>query len=622
VQLLDGVWNTANIEDADALSSFDSLDPSFHPRSISTNATTNIPSCVDRSPPGYLVYRGVSFFRRRFYFDLSISGARIQFQACSFYCRVWVNGNEIGDHRAGGYVAFFLDIPAQNSTDNEIFVLTDFRFNKTTAPLHTGGDFYHYGGIMRSVELHALPRPIKINDIDPQQEFLTWPWRLYVTPDSLQTVQVTLHLTANRYIGSVVSSIFIAFDDGPFREYPPGSFYAIDGVADLGTLDVPNPRVWSTIDPQLHVIKIKMDGAILIERFGLRIFDTDPDKLRFRLNGEVIKLVGWSHHTQFPDTAGSPTDDQLDDDLELLKEGGANYVRGAHYPQDPRWLDRLDENGMVMWCEALGPDVTVSETQSAYFLKYQAQQVNEMLDNAMNHASVAIWAFFNEGPSDRFPACPAYEMCAGIIKSRDKSRFVSYASDKNPPNDKCFHVVDVMAMNSYPGWYQKQIIPESFWSTCASFYISAGKPFLISEAGAAGIYEWSDNQTAVPWTSMFQINVLVENINVAISDHNISGVTLWHFFDFKTKDAYENNTHCEYLPNVIPPTCSYIAVNISERNTRPGGANHKGVLDFWRRKKPSFEEVSRRYRSMTRKPAISVTDERIRRRQQAETRVG
>jgi hypothetical protein len=26
-------------------------------------------------------------------------------------------------------------------------------------------------------------------------------------------------------------------------------------------------------------------------------------------------------------------------------------------------------------------------------------------------------------------------------------------------------------------------------------------------------------------------------------------------FQFKTNDATENNTHCEYIPDVYPPTC-------------------------------------------------------------------
>ena len=58
-----------------------------------------------------------------------------------FLLRVFVNGKEIGDHRAGGYVAFWLDVPAdalRSNEMNELFVLADNRYNHTTAPLHTG----------------------------------------------------------------------------------------------------------------------------------------------------------------------------------------------------------------------------------------------------------------------------------------------------------------------------------------------------------------------------------------------------------------------------------------------------------------------------------------------------
>ena len=81
----------------------------------------------------------------------------------------------------------------------------------------------------------------------------------------------------------------------------------------------------------------------------------------------------------------------MDADILLLKQGGANYVRGAHYPQDPRWLDRLDEAGIVMWSETLGPDVKLKNTQDfskGGFMEYQMQQMQEMLDGAFNHASI------------------------------------------------------------------------------------------------------------------------------------------------------------------------------------------------------------------------------------------
>merc|ERR1712139_49111 len=114
-----------------------------------------------------------------------------------------------------------------------------------------------------------------------------------------------------------------------------------------------------------------------------------------------------------------------------------------------------------------------------------------------------------------------------------------------------------------------------------------GKPFVISETGAGGIYEWDANATDDKWTLKFQTEIISQDVDVALANDNISGITLWHFFDFKVDDGEENNTHCEYIPDMYPPNCSYIEIN-----HRPGGVNHKGVLDFWRRPKPSYQIVA------------------------------
>jgi beta-glucuronidase len=585
VELLDGLWNFSQVGSIEhPPTDFDSMDPSLDPSSVYTPNRTMVPSCVDATPPGYLGYRGVTFFRRWFDHNLTATrGARIQFQACSFYCRVWINGKEIGDHRAGGYVAFVLDVPPQNTTYNEIFLLVDNRFNETTAPLHLGGDFWHYGGIMRSVELHSMP-----------ERSIMWPWRLYILPESLSTVHLTLHLSSKLYSGPI-DNISLTFDESQPRN---ASGIAVNGIVDLGTLPVPNPRVWSTVDPQLHIVQVKLNGAILIERFGLRVFGTDHQTSRLTLNGQVLKLVGWNHHTQWPETAASPTNEQLDADAILLVRGGANFVRGSHYPQDPRWLDRLDENGMIMWCETLGPAVSVKNTQDPTFLKYQAQQMNEMLDNAMNHASVGIWGFFNEGPSHSVDACPAYKASADIIHARDHTRFVTYASSK-AMRDKCFASATLLAINAYPGWYDKED-PKPLWDYFANNLHAGnppdaiGKPFIISETGAGGIFEWSDNVTAARWTLAYQTRVIAADVDTAIANPNISGIALWHFFDFKTDDPTQNNTHCEYLPGIYPPICGYINVSTTSFS-RPGGENHKGSIDFWRREKPAYRVVAAKF---------------------------
>ena len=183
VSLLDGQWDyglyaAPSPDDFDPSwpvgVDFDSMSPSFAPKASLTPNTTAVPGCMDvvaGGASGYLGPRGVAMYKTTFKSPSTAGTAvRLQFQACSFYCRVWVNGKEVGDHRAGGYVAFHLDVPAETLSDsNELFVLADNRFNHTTAPLHTGGDFWHYGGLMRSVELHTMAdKPVL--------------WRAYVQP--------------------------------------------------------------------------------------------------------------------------------------------------------------------------------------------------------------------------------------------------------------------------------------------------------------------------------------------------------------------------------------------------------------------------------------------------------
>lgn len=139
-----------------------------------------------------------------------------------------------------------------------------------------------------------------------------------------------------------------------------------------------------------------------------------------------------------------------------------------------------------------------------------------------------------------------------------------------------------------------------------------GKPFVISETGAGGIFEWSDNQTDAKWTLKYQSEIIGGDVDVALANDNISGIVLWHFYDFKVDNCgaqwpchrgggQENNTHCQYdhpppttfeeLERLGPPNCTSIVVN-----GRPGGENHKGSLDFWRREKPAFGLAASKYK--------------------------
>ncbi|EOD38574.1 hypothetical protein EMIHUDRAFT_454612 [Emiliania huxleyi CCMP1516] len=612
VRLLDGAWRYGFIDGWD--SGFDSMNASFRPSDGATPNMTSVPSCMDvvaGGAGGYLGPRGVGLFRTSFRSPAAGSAVRLQFQSCSFYCRVWVNGREVGDHLAGGYVAFALDVPADalspdGGGENELFLpeaphksrsLADNRFNATTAPMHTGGDFWHYGGITRSVELHAVPEAGPLL------------WRAHVVPSSSAVeaeqpdgapaaVDISLvlsgveggreELKGQGELGGKAESggavgaacpapvyyFSLAFDGG---EAVARNGTASGGTVRLEGVPVPDAKPWSPDAPHLHTLTATpRRAAAWLFRGRCGTFPGGlPATARLTLNGEVAKLVGWNHHTQWP---ASPTDEQLDADIALLRKGGANLVRGAHYPHDPRWLDRLDEAGILFWSETLGPAVSVANTKDwAFFMVHQKRQLSEMIDNAINHAAVFAWGW----------------------------------------SGACYEHASLVAFNDYPGWYSSKSprVWDGFAAavaegTTASGRHTVGKPMMISETGAAlpragGVYEWGDNATASKWTLQYQSAVIGEDVDVALANDRISGISLWHFYDFK-----ENGTHCTYdhpppttfeeLRRLGPPNCTAIAPTF-----RPGGTNHKGVLDFWRRPKPAFAMVAAKYRAATGRPTAS-----------------
>jgi beta-glucuronidase len=125
------------------------------------------------------------------------------------------------------------------------------------------------------------------------------------------------------------------------------------------------------------------------------------------------------------------------------------------------------------------------------------------------------------------------------------------------------------------------------------------KPFQISETGAGAISEFTSNSTPSKWTTSYQTDILRREAEFALANENVSVLTFWHFFDFKGADRCSSYCKpCEYAAGVFPPRATYVD---ADRCFRPCGANHKGVVDFWRRPKPSYAVVVALFRNATAK---------------------
>ena len=116
VTSLDGEWSFSFTKEFNG--TLETLDVS----SIKTPESITVPSAFDVAQPGVQGRRGAAFYRRNITLKKGRAG-RLQFAACSFFCRAFVDGVEVGRHFAGGYVPFWLEVPpSTTSSTRELFV--------------------------------------------------------------------------------------------------------------------------------------------------------------------------------------------------------------------------------------------------------------------------------------------------------------------------------------------------------------------------------------------------------------------------------------------------------------------------------------------------------------------
>ena len=142
--------------------------------------------------------------------------------------------------------------------------------------------------------------------------------------------------------------------------------------------------------------------------------------------------------------------------MQQLRDMGCNFVRGSHYPQDPRFLDLCDEAGICVWNEAIGWQHPLEHLEDPHFVNAELAHIDEMVAMSANHPSVIMWGILNESHSMVEGCRPAYEALLGRLRALDPTRPVTYASN-HPFDDLCLDLVDVIAINCYPGWYVGEI---------------------------------------------------------------------------------------------------------------------------------------------------------------------
>lgn len=525
-----------------------------------------VPGCFDATP-AYAGKRGVAAYRRQIQLH-DDTPHRLIFGSVHQWCRVFVNGAALGDH-AGGFTQFHVDITDQPASQAELIVLVDNQFNFQRSPLHLDYfDWYHYGGITRAVELHRLGTQW-VNSVRVVTEDIT-----------TRRISVKIDYTTLRPGTEVALLIHcdnqLAVQEKLVLTEPNGQLQR--------TFELPDAQLWSPQAPNLYLLKVFLGDDDLITRIGIRQIAVRDQQIL--INDQPVRLLGFNRHEAHPQFGHALPDGLLVSDIQQLLDMGCNFVRGSHYPQDPRFLDLCDEAGICVWNESIGWQHTEEHLTNPHFMDAQVKHTEEMVAMSYNHPSVILWGVLNESESHK-PTCrPAYERLINTLHQQDPTRPVTYACHR-PTEDICFDLADVISVNTYPGWYIEEIdnIP-AVLDSITTFIDGKGfsnKPFIISEIGAGAVPGWRDwNESR--WTEQYQAQLLEVVIRHLFVDRTRAcGLAIWLYNDFRTS---------EETRRILG---------------RARGYNDKGVVDEYRRPKLSYATVRQQYSALKPGPDDSET---------------
>lgn len=516
------------------------------------------PSCFE-SYPDFGGYRGEGIYKTTFQGGGNL---RFEFKGVSHTATVWLDGREIAKHY-NAYTIF--DVVLTNIPDgvHTLEIKADNRFSEESA-LHIPNDYMSYGGITRPVVLEQIA-DVYLKQVHVTPFFSNGVWSAEVeavvanVSDAVQNCKVRADIARENVQETVQGTA-----QWEEVELAPGEQRTL-----ARTLTFPDVEEWSMESPGLYYVNavVEQNGVPaddLIDRFGFR--QVGMEGKRILINGRAVRIKGFCRHEDHPQFGCALPFSAMAADLALIKHLGANSVRTSHYPNDEIFLDLCDEQGILVWEENHARGLSLENMQNPNFEPQAEQVIREMIPAHYNHPSIYIWGILNECASETEYGKECYAKQLSLIKELDQSRLHSFASCKFK-TDICFGLPDVVSYNIYPQWYHDtpaQEYLDDLYRWVQEETEGKGKPFLITEIGAGGIYGYR-NPYHSKWTEEYQADTLEKQVKAVLGYEDCCGVYIWQFCD----------------------------VRISEEwfGTRPRTMNNKGIVDEYRRRKLSYDVV-------------------------------
>ncbi|MDP5229483.1 MAG: glycoside hydrolase family 2 protein, partial [Cellulophaga sp.] len=250
-------------------------------------------------------------------------------------------------------------------------------------------------------------------------------------------------------------------------------------------------------------------------------------------------------------------------DMEQMKGMGVNFIRLAHYPQDPEIYKAADELGILLWDElpwcrgGLGGDVWKTNTKN---------MLKEIITQNYNHPSIILWSLGNE-----MYWLPDFENGDNTEEINTYLKELNTIAHELDPSRKTAmrkyyegsEIVDVFSPSIWSGWYSGSY---KSYQKAIDTYKPQYNHFLHAEYGGSshvgrhtenpitgeGVIQsdgWEEAivQTEVAniaqigdWSENYMVDLFDWYLRISETDSTFVGNAQWAFKDFGTPLRPEN----------------------------------------------------------------------------------
>jgi len=503
-------------------------------------------------------YEGAAWYSTTFRSDAA--NLRLVCHGVNTEADVYLDGRHLGYHY-GGFMKFGFTVTGVRPGLHTLTMRVDNTHNTTdTIPL-ARVDWFHYGGIIRSVEVMELGE-VWLQDCRLDYNLAG------------EGAELSIGATAGNLSGKPVEVGFAVTVDGQLLHQRQLTLPAGESRIGVDGLQLARIERWDPEHPRLYTIRLELGGDDLAERIGFR--EVRADAGRILLNGRPLFLKGVNRHEDHPDWGFAFPQKLMKKDLEIVKKMGCNTIRCSHYPNSEAFLDLCDEQGMLLWEEIPMWGFPEEVLKNPLVLERGLAFHQAMVERDRHHPAIILWGLHNEIDTTCEAGYRITEAFARTVREMDQTRLVTYASNHDM-GDRCFALADVVSVNRYFGWYHDRY--EDWPAHLVELKEKLRReglshlPLVISEFGAAGIAGDTGFESR-KWSEQYQRELLEYLVDLFGRDPEVAGFFIWQFCDIRSACEMESN--------------------------RARSFNNKGLVDEYRRPKLAYWAMERLLRSLDR----------------------